>query len=121
MAKNQALQIVEQYFNAWSQKDFKTSRGYLEDNLHFKGPFDTFERADDLIQALNRLAPIVKKIHLRTILCDERTVFILYDMETTTVAGTVSIAEVFEVAAGKIKSILALFDPRPFVPLFERK
>ena len=121
MPKNQALQTVEQYFRFWSQKDYQTSRGFLADDLHFKGPFDTFDRADDLIQALGRLAPIVKEIHIRIMLCDERTVFILYDMVTTTSAGTVPIAEVFEVSKAKITSILAFFDPRPFAALFEGK
>jgi hypothetical protein len=121
MAKNQALETVEQYFKFWSLKDYKTSRTYLADDLYFKGPFDTFQRADDLIQALTHLAPIVKEIRLRKILCDDRSVFILYDMVTSTPAGTVPIAEVFEVVTGKIASILAFFDPRPFVPLFESK
>ncbi len=121
MARNQALDTVDQYFKAWSQKDYEKSRAYLADNLSFKGPFDTFERADDLIQALGRLSPIVKEIRMRKMLCDDRSVFILYDMVTTTPAGTVAIAEVFEVTTGKITSILALFDPRAFLSLFERK
>jgi ketosteroid isomerase-like protein len=121
MVKNEALETVGQYFKFWSQKDYNTSRTYLADDLYFKGPFDTFQRADDLIQALSRLAPIMKEIRSRKILCDDRSVFILYDMVTSTPAGTVPIAEVFEVASGKITSILAFFDPRPFVPLFGRQ
>jgi|SRR5579864_936583 len=121
MEMNQAREIVEQYFERWSQKDYQGSRAYLADDLNFKGPFDTFQRADDFIQAVNRLGPIVKEIHVRKILSDGQSVCIVYDMETSTPAGTVPIAEVFEVGlSGKITSIMAFFDARPFVPLFER-
>jgi ketosteroid isomerase-like protein len=118
MTNNQALETVEQYFKLWSQKDYQGSRAYLADDLYFKGPFDTFQRADDLIQAVSRLGPMVKEIRTRRILADGQSVCIVYDMVTSTPIGTAPIAEVFEVRSGKITSILAFFDPRPFVPLF---
>src|SRR6267154_1973210 len=112
MAKNPALETVEHYFKLWSQKDYPGSRAYLADDLYFQGPFDTFQRADDLIQAGSRLGPIVKEIRTRRILADDQSVCVVYDMVTTQ-SGTVPIAEVFEVKSGKITSILAFFDPRP--------
>jgi hypothetical protein len=119
VAENQALETVEQYFNLWSQKDYQGSRAYLADDLYFKGPFDTFQRADDLIQAVSRLGPIVKEIRTRKLFACDRSVCVVYDMVTSTQSGTVPIAEVFEVGvSGKIASILAFFDPRPFVSLF---
>lgn len=117
MAKSQAAEMVEQYFSLWSQKDYQACRAYLADDLFFKGPFDTFQRADDLMQAVRRLGPIVKEVRVTKILAEDQSVCLLYDMVTTHV-GTVPIAEIFEVRAGKIVSILAFFDPRPFVPLF---
>jgi ketosteroid isomerase-like protein len=118
MATTQALETVARYFDLWSQKDYQGSRAYLADDLQFKGPFDTFRRADDLIRAVSRLGPIIKEIRSRKIFVDDRSVCVVYDMVTSTEADTVSIAEVFEVESGKITSILAFFDPRPFVPLF---
>ena len=117
MAKNHASETVEQYFHLWSQKNYQGCRAYLADDLFFKGPFDRFHRADDLINALSRLGPIVKEIRETKMLSDGQNVCLLYDMVTTQV-GTVPIAEVFEVRSGMIISILAFFDPRPFVPLF---
>jgi hypothetical protein len=45
---------VGQYFKLWSPKDHYGSRAYLADELYFNGPFDTFQRADDLIRAVSR-------------------------------------------------------------------
>jgi ketosteroid isomerase-like protein len=49
-------EIVERYFAAWTTGDFETARTLLADDLAFVGPFDTFDRADDLIGALRGLA-----------------------------------------------------------------
>jgi hypothetical protein len=54
MARTQALETVGQSFKLRSPKDYYGSRAYLADALYFKGPFDTFQRADDLIRAVSR-------------------------------------------------------------------
>jgi len=119
MKGNAPREVVEQYFELWSRKDYEGSRAYLADDLNFKGPFDTFQRADDLIAALSRLGPIVKEIHMRKMFSEDRNVCVVYDMVTSTVSGTVTIAEILEVgSSGKITAIMAFFDPRPFVALF---
>lgn len=74
MTKNQALETVEQYFKLWCQKDYPGSPAYLADDLYFKGLFDTFQRADDLIGAVSRLGPMVKEIRTRKILADDQSV-----------------------------------------------
>ena len=75
-----------------------------------------------MIRAVSRLGPIVKEIHPRKIFSDGQNVCIVYDMVRSTPAGTVPVTEVFDVGvSGKITSIQAFFEPRPFVPLFERK
>ncbi len=117
----EAMDVVQQYFELWSKKDYQGSRAYLADNLHFQGPFDRFTNADDLIRALGRLGPIVQEIQTKKILSNGSSVCILYDMMTATSIGTVPIVEFFEVSNSKIQSIQALFDPRPFSALFESK
>jgi hypothetical protein len=63
----------------------------LADDLYFNGPLDTFQRADDLIRAVNRLGPIAKEIRPRKIFPDGQNVCIVYDMVTVHPAGTVLI------------------------------
>lgn len=121
MPVSEALETVQRYFKLWSQKDYAASRAYLADDLHFTGPFDTFEKADDLVNALSRLGPIVQEIRTRKVLLDEHSVCILYDMLTSTPIGTVPIVEIFEAVSGKITSISAFFDPRLFALLFEQQ
>lgn len=119
MVKTNALETVERYFELWSRKDYQASRTYLADDLHFEGPFDTFDRADDLIAALTRLGPVVREIRRRKIFAEGENVCVTYDMVIVNLAEPVRITEIFTVGTTeKITSISAFFDPRPFVSIF---
>ena len=43
-------EIVEQYFDAWTSKDFETARSLLHDDLSFVGPIEKVDHADALIR-----------------------------------------------------------------------
>jgi ketosteroid isomerase-like protein len=107
-----AAAVVAQYFAAFHSGDFAGARRLLSDDLSFKGPLDTFNRADDLIKSLSQLAPIIKGIETRKTLVDGDDVATFYDMLTP--MGTSSIAEWHHVRNGKIDAIQVYFDPRPF-------
>ena len=51
--------VVEQYFDAWTSKDFDKARSLLHDDLSFTGPFETLESADALMGSIQGLAQIV--------------------------------------------------------------
>jgi ketosteroid isomerase-like protein len=103
---------VARYFAAFQSGDVTTARQLLDDNLSFSGPFDTFNKADDLIKALGALAPVVKGIQQRKVMLDGDDVATFYDMITP--MGTSPIAEWHHVRNGKIDAIRVYFDPRPF-------
>jgi len=44
-------EIVEQYFDAWTSKDFEAARSLLDDHLSFRGPVETLDSADALMNA----------------------------------------------------------------------
>ena len=52
MAGANAREIVERYHQAWKRHDFEAARAELHDDLSFRGPFDTFDRADDFVTAV---------------------------------------------------------------------
>jgi ketosteroid isomerase-like protein len=117
MSGETAREIVERYHEAWKRHDFERARGLLHDDLSFRGPFDTFENADDYVTAIRGLAPIVQNVELRKTFVEGDDVCLLYDMVTNTPAGTQPIAEWYRVRGDKIGAIQVYFDSRPFAAL----
>jgi len=120
MTNVSASQIVESYRAALGKGDFTTARNLMEDNMTFQGPIDTFNKADDYLQATRRLASIIQRIDLKKVFVDGDDVCVLYDMVTNTPAGTAFIAEWYHVRNGKIAAVRAVFDARPFAAMFGR-
>ena len=113
-----ARELVTRYRAAMASGDRPKARAALADDLHFKGPIDEFHRADDYVAALSKLATIVKAIENTKTFASGDEVAVIYDMVTSTPAGTVTIAEWYRVEAGRIVEIRAIFDSRPFAGLF---
>lgn len=105
MSGADAREIVERYHEAWKRHDFEATRAELHDDLSFRGPFDTFERADDFVTAIRGLSAIVDDVQVRKAFVDGDNVCLLYDMVTSTPAGTQPIAEWYRVREGKIAAI----------------
>jgi len=112
--------IVNGYKRALGQGDFAAARKHLADNLAFRGPFDAFDTPEPYLEALKKLHPIVKDVKVHKLFVDESDACLLYDMETSTAAGTAFIAEWYKIRDGRIASIRVVFDARPFAPLFSK-
>jgi ketosteroid isomerase-like protein len=110
-------EIAEQYFNAWTSKDFDAARSLLADDLSFTGPLETLDNADALVESLRGLAQIVTGADRRGLLADGEQVCVVYDLHTTPVP-TSPVAEWYTVRDGKIVSMQAFFDARPFAAMF---
>src|SRR6266496_3726539 len=93
MTSANASDIVESYRGALGKGDFDTAR---------------------------RLASIIQRIDLKKVFVDGDDVCVLYEMVTSTPAGTAFIAEWYQVKDGKIAALRAVFDARPFAALFGR-
>jgi len=115
-----ASEIVESYRAALGKGDFAAARKLMQDDMTFQGPLDTFNTADQYLEASKRLASIIQRIDLKKVFVDGDDVCVLYDMVTNTPAGTAFIAEWYQVKDGKIAALRAVFDARPFAALFGR-
>jgi hypothetical protein len=109
------------YFEHWSNKEYEASARYLDENLSFKGPIDTFNNAKDYLQAIKRLAPIVVEVRKKRTFVDGKDTCFIYELVTNTPAGTVPCAEWIHADHGKVKSIQVFFDARPFAAMFGHK
>lgn len=119
--EEQPGEVALKYFEHWSRKDYEGSAVYLDENLSFKGPIDTFTNAQDYLRAISRLATIIVEVRTRKTFIDGKDVCKVYDLVTNTPAGTVPCAEWIHADEGKVKSIQVFFDARPFAAMFAKK
>lgn len=109
-----ARDLVERYHDAWARKDFEAVRGFLHDDLAFRGPIDTFDNADDYVGALQRLAPMMTGIDRQKVVSEGDDVVVLFDLVTP--MGPAPVAEWYRVRGDRIGSVQVYFDARPFAP-----
>jgi ketosteroid isomerase-like protein len=112
-----AAQVAEDFFAAWTGKDFDRARALLHDDLSFRGPIDSFDDADAYLRAIQGLSQIVTGADKRKVFVDG-DVCVIYDLKTAPVPSAPT-AEWYHIRDGRIASIQVFFDARPFAPLFE--
>jgi len=114
-----AKEIVMAYQRALGKADFASARRYMHD-VSFVGPFESFNKPEPYLEALGKLHAIIARVEPRKTFVDGDDVCLLYDMVTNTPAGTAFICEWYHVRGEKIASVRAVFDARPFAPMFNR-
>jgi ketosteroid isomerase-like protein len=120
MSDSSSAQVVGRYNRAFAAGDVATARSLLADDLHFTGPLEEFHNPDDYLASLAKLAPIVTGTDVHKVLSSGEDVVTIYDLHTSTPAGTAPIAEWATVRDGKIVAIRVFFDARPFAAMFEQ-
>lgn len=118
MAK--AADIVQGFMGAMGKGDFVAARKFLDNNLSFQGPIETFHQADPYLESLKKLHHLVERVDVKKMFVDGDDVCLLYDMVTRTPAGTAFIAEWHHVTGEKISAIRVVFDARPFAAMFAK-
>ena len=118
MAK--AADIVQGFMGAMGKGDFVAARKFLDSNLSFQGPIETFHQADPHLESLKKLHHIVERVDVKKMFVDGDDVCLLYDMVTKTPDGTAFIAEWHHVTGEKISAIRVVFDARPFAAMFAK-
>ncbi len=109
-----SAEIVQAWGRAIASKDFDAARKLAHDNLSFRGPIDTFNRADDYIAALRRLSAMVKGVQPEGTVVNGNQVAVFYILQT--MVADAPVAEWYTVDGGKISAVRAYFDARPFAP-----
>jgi hypothetical protein len=112
-----ARRVVSAFQQAVGRGDFATARTLLRDDLSFRGPIGTFDNADALMDALQKLQGSVERVDTRKVFADGNDVCVLFDLVTKTPGGTALVAEWYRVDGGKIAMMRAMFDARPFAAM----
>ncbi len=113
-------EIVLEFQQAIGRKNFQVARKLLHDALEFRGPIDTFHKADDYLHAIQKLSAIVEGVDILKVFEDGNEVSLFCDLKTKTV-GTSFVAEWYKVNDGKIASVRVVFDARPFAAMFAKQ
>ena len=116
----QPKEVVMGYQKALGASDWTAARGFLRDDLKFKGPIAEYDKPEPYIEDLKNLHHIVTDVQMKKVFADGNDVCLLYDMVTNTPAGTAFICEWYRVEGAKIASIRVVFDARPFAPMFQK-
>ena len=112
-------ETVLAFQKAIEKKDFTAARKLVHDNLEFRGPLDTFHKADDYLHTIQKLSSIVEGVEILKVFEDGNDVGLFCDL-TTKVVGTAFVAEWYKVSDGKIMSVRVVFDARPFAAMFTK-
>jgi ketosteroid isomerase-like protein len=113
--------VAEEFFAAWTTGDFDTARRLLHDDVSFQGPIDAFDNAEAYLAALRGLSQIVNGAEQQHVFVDGDDVCVIYDLITSTPAGSSPTAEWYHLRDGKISSVRVFFDARPFAAMFEQR
>jgi hypothetical protein len=109
-----AKEIVMEYLEVITERqDFKSARSYLKDNVSYVSPLNSFDRAEPYLKYNESLH--LPKLDIKKIFTDGEDVCILHETNLTKPPATVFTSLWFHVDGGKISSLRALFDPRPFI------
>jgi ketosteroid isomerase-like protein len=104
--------VAATYFRAWKERDFRTLREILADDMTFRGPLAVLDDADDCVQGLQGMAKILDDIVVQHVFVDGTDVLTWFDLHTT-VAPAAPTANWQHIEDGRITSIQVTFDPRP--------
>jgi hypothetical protein len=113
--------IVDLFFDAVEARDFEQAGRYLSPAQFFYfSPIESYDNAQDFIDAAGRVAPITKRIERRRMFIDGEEVCIIYNFFTTMDAlASTRVAEWIKIKAGRIVSIEAFFDARAYASMFD--
>lgn len=114
------IMVADEFFSAWTSGDFDRARELLADDLSFDGPFDTFSDPDTYLASLRRLSSVVIGADKLKSFADGDDACLIYDLRTIPVP-VARVCEWYRISGDQIASISAVFDARPFAPLFEHE
>jgi hypothetical protein len=106
-----AKDVVMKFIQATERQDFQSARGYLNDNVSYMSPLNSFDRAEPYLKYnlhLYRTGQLVK-FDIKKEFADRNDFCILHEWNSQLVCVWYHVDD-----DGKISSIKVIFDPRPF-------
>jgi len=115
--KTQTRQVVSAYHAARTAGDLQAAGAHLAPTFTFQSPLMRLDGPAAYLASHGDFQRLVTGLDTLSELYGEGEATLVYDLHTATPAGTQRTAEHFTVAAGRIASILLIFDASPWRPL----
>jgi hypothetical protein len=114
-----AGQILNSFYAAVVKRELAEARRHLNDDLLFKGLFETYRSADAYIAALTGLLSVTVRLDIKKIIAEGSDAAVFFELQTKAPAeGTVLVAEWHQIKNGKIWHVESAFDGRPYEAMF---
>jgi hypothetical protein len=104
--------IAQQYFHAWTHKQYERVRALMANDLKWESPMNAFASADEVMPGFKRFIDMVKSAKQLALVADGDDAALLYECEFP--FGTVRMTTWLHIEADKIRSVRLTFDPAPF-------
>jgi hypothetical protein len=109
-----AKEIVMEFIEALDRKDFKTVRSYISDNISYVSPFNSLVGAEPYLKYLEHAN--LPKLNIKKEFVDSNDVCIFHEYKVGKPPVTSLVCTWVHVNNdGKISSIRAVLDPRPYL------
>jgi hypothetical protein len=107
-----AKEVVMEYIAAVNRKDFKSARSYVSGNISYRGPINSFDKAEPYLKYLEHLNLY---LDVKKVFADGDDVCEFHEVNVNTLPEPLLVCMWFHVDGGKISSIRIVFDPRSFL------
>jgi hypothetical protein len=114
MENLKSLNIVRDYFNAWTHNDFIKAGNLLAEDVKVIVPINTYATKQSFIDAVKFTYQMVTKIELLSEFSNDLEVMLVYDMSLNAF-GKLKIGEHFIVKDHKIVQVTQIHDTAPFL------
>jgi hypothetical protein len=118
---DETRRVIEGYFHAWTAQRTSDAMAFLADDIAIDGPTASYTSAESFRPALEQFAGMTRAARIVDLIIDNDRAALLYDCELPAPIGTLSIASIFHVAAGKIRSYVIRFDATELRKVLARK
>ncbi len=115
MIKTQALDVVDAFFTALTERDYPTMRSLIHEDLAFTGPLATIDNAEDYLQGMQHVRGATTDLFRRAIFTDGDDVCQIYDVTFANPELTLPVAEWHHVRENRIDRIQVFCDTRPLL------
>ncbi len=105
-------ELAQQYFHAWTHKQYERVRALMADDLKWESPMNAFASADEVMPSFKRFIDMVKTAKQLAIAADGNDAALLYECEFP--FGIMRMTTWLHIEADKIRSVRLTFDPTPF-------
>ncbi|KAA2283138.1 nuclear transport factor 2 family protein [Candidatus Nitrosocosmicus agrestis] len=104
--------IVMEYFQATDNQDWQLARGSLSDNFSYLSPVNSFDNPESYLKYFKRQYQLrgLTKLDIKKVFPDGNDVCILQEYNSQIMCFWIKVDD-----KGKINSIRAILDPRPFM------